>query len=936
MIDYVLAGNQSVYVELQNNQDFIEAIDLTIIALDVMNFIVATESLSSLALTIVDLVTDFVNDNFPAFANQLNQTIDTVPYLSILNNIAPSISPTFDNPIEVLNPIMGNEPVLEDDLFIHLDSQLGVNGINDYGFTKVVKIFNSHDSDLLLGKKALVGAPAVPHNLSTRDPDIIDYIMNHLDYDTYNFEPTSSSAKKLVQTIAKFKNIRIPSKDSDGNTVTSIGEMAFAGNTHITDIHLPSTINSIHEKAFLNLPNLQSITVDSDNSVYKSVDGMLINKVTNTLVHYPAGKESPSSGLTIPYGVTTIGRYAFKNNDTISTIHLNNVEIIQSYAFENSSVTAIDGNGSLTKVESNALLNTPLYDENSVVIIDKNLVKYSAAPIHGIVNLQNETFKYISSNAFVANSSLVELRLPASTIQIDNYAIASLVNLKRLYIPSLVDVRLSSQSLTNLNQSLTIYTSSNPSLTSEKLSPDIVTNMTIIESTEANTIVKVSKSVNLDPSLIDPVEHEPINGYLFHYWGLETDSGLIQVTDYYGNVIEPDFEHEGFLVGIYSPIVYEMNLLVDGVAFENFHYTIESNTSLPVAYKTRSVFVGWNCVNQLIISISPGQTGNLDCNAVFSPTTLYTVTVSGSVSITAANATVELIKAIPTTQSLVITINSSTNYVEIKGTAYQIYSNTRLIINYRTTPLTMVFNNLILLAPVGNPLISNSSYSPTSITSYGYVYLKGGDGSLSTDNNGLDGKPAITMTGPIYLYTYKGTLSIFGGNGSTGITGLAGTNGGDGANGTIFSAGANGSNGNDGQIGQQGGDGGVAIVTQILTIKSFNATIQITGGSGGKGGTGGSGGHGGNGGDSYSNWIYSTNAGDGGDGGDGGQGGIGGIGANPMTATQGCYLIDATGSTFLVQDGSNGLIGLIGFKGLGGEGGIGMLPGADGDDGSGR
>lgn len=497
-------------------------------------------------------------------------------------------------------------------------------------------------------------------------------------------------------------------------------------------------------------------------------------------------------------------------------------------------------------------------------------------------------------------------------------------------------MRLSSQSLSNLNGSLTIYTSANPALTSERLSPDIFTNITIVETTQTHIVEKVTQWVYLQPYMNTYVYPPNINGYIFHYWGLETPTGILQVTDQSGLVIEPTFLYEGNLVGYYSPLVYDMNLQVDGVALETFHYTVESNTSLPVAYKTLSVFVGWNCAGQSIVSIAPGRTGNYDCSAIFNATTIYTVTTPGSISVTAAHATVELMNAIPSTQSLAITINSSTNYVEIKGTAYQIYNNTRLIINYRSTPLTMVFNNLIFLAPVGNTLISNSSYSPTYITTYGYVYLKGGDGSPSTISNGLDGKPAISMAGPLFMYTYKGTLSMIGGNGSTGITGLAGTNGVDGANGTMFSAGANGTNGGDGQMGQQGGDGGVAIVTQILTITSFNATIQIIGGSGGKGGTGGSGGHGGDGGDGYNSWLYNTNAGHGGDGGDGGQGGLGGIGANPMTATQGCYLIDAAGSTFVVQDGSTGLIGLIGFKGLGGEGGTGAIPGIDGNNGSGR
>lgn len=900
-----------------------------------INYHTDQEWRTSFVITAYEFAIDIVEYFYPELVDEAYDLLESIPYLSLINNFSSTSGDYLDADNVFPNNQTLCDTLLLDDVFIHLASQLGKNGNQDYGFTTFVKVYSSNDNMLLDGHKSFINAAAVPHNLVAQDPDVIDYILNQINYDAFKFTPSSSGTMKLMGVTAKFDSIRVPSKDAEGNVVTSIEETAFSNNSHLTDIHLPATITSVHEKAFLDLPHLKSITVDPDNPVYKSVNGMLINKNTDTLIHYPAMLIPPENGLIIPDGVTTIGRYAFKDNENIASIHLNEVETIQTRAFENSRVTTIEGNGTLTKVETDALLNTPLF-ASSIVIIDQNLVKYAEAPVNGIVNLQSAAIKYISENAFEANPSLVELRLPVSTLRIDNYGLANLVNLKRLYIPSLVDVRLSSNSLSNLNGSLTIYTSSNAALTSEKLTPDIFTNITIVETTDTNIVDKVSRWVYIQPYSNAYIYPTPLNGYVFEYWAEVTPDNIIPVTDQNGFVTDLAYQFEGTLVAFYSPLVYEMNLTVDGVLLESFHYTIESSTSLPVAYKTQSVFVGWNCAGQLIVSIVPGRTGNYDCSAVFNPTTLYAITTPGSYTVVAANATVNLVNSISSTQSLTLTIASSTNYVEVKGVAYQIYNNTKIIISTRTAPLTMVFNNLILLAPVGNTLMTNSSFSPTYITTYGYVYLKGGDGSLSSVSNGLDGKPAISMTGPLYVYTYKGSLSLIGGNGSTGITGQLGTNGVDGVNGTLFANGTNGSDGSNGQTGQQGGDGAVAVSTSIFTVKSFNSTIHLIGGSGGRGGMGGSGGHGGDGGDGYSNWLYSTSAGHGGDGGNGGQGGLGGLGANPMVAPQGCYLIDATGSTFIVQEGTTGLTGLVGYKGLGGDGGDGTIPGLDGNDGSGR
>jgi len=72
--------------------------------------------------------------------------------------------------------------------------------------------------------------------------------------------------------------------------VTEIASGAFYFHHNITNIVIPSSVVSINEYTFFGCSELVSITVNENNRVYSSKDGVLFNKEKTELIRFPAGK----------------------------------------------------------------------------------------------------------------------------------------------------------------------------------------------------------------------------------------------------------------------------------------------------------------------------------------------------------------------------------------------------------------------------------------------------------------------------------------------------------------------------------------------------------------------------------------------------------------------------------------------------------------------
>jgi hypothetical protein len=224
-------------------------------------------------------------------------------------------------------------------------------------------LFNKNQSTLIECPGGMVGSYTIPNSVTSIG-----------DYAFYGCSSlTSITIPNSVTTIAEFAfsgcgrltSILIPNgitsierfsflqcskltSISIPNSVTSIGGAAFANCASLTSITIPGGVTSIDISGededlwfymvygvfptFVRCPNLMAINVDPLNSAYSSVNGVLLNKNTSTLIRCPEGK---AGSFTIPSSVTSTEESAFYGCSSLTSITVPN------------SVTNIGGVGSI-------------------------------------------------------------------------------------------------------------------------------------------------------------------------------------------------------------------------------------------------------------------------------------------------------------------------------------------------------------------------------------------------------------------------------------------------------------------------------------------------------------------------------------------------------------------------------------------------------------
>lgn len=131
---------------------------------------------------------------------------------------------------------------------------------------------------------------------------------------------------------------------------THIGIEAFDACSKLKGVVIPASVTKIEAAAFVRCYSLLSIDVNSDNSAYISVDGVLYNKDLTELVAYPAGKTDKT--FSIPQGVTAIAKGAFTYNQNLETLNLpKSVNYISNLFLYETLIKTINYEGSVSDWE---------------------------------------------------------------------------------------------------------------------------------------------------------------------------------------------------------------------------------------------------------------------------------------------------------------------------------------------------------------------------------------------------------------------------------------------------------------------------------------------------------------------------------------------------------------------------------------------------------
>jgi hypothetical protein len=214
-----------------------------------------------------------------------------------------------------------------------------------------------------------------------------------------------------------------------GLPVTAIGDRAFAGNFSLVIVFIPSSVTVIGNSTFMGCSSLTSITVDSNNPAFVSIDGVLFDKSIRTIISYPAGKQAGT--YDIPSSVSAIGERAFYNCRSLTSMTIpSSVTYIEESAINGCTVLAS------IIVES----NNPVYTSLDGVLFDKSvrtIILYPAGKQASTYALPSSV-TVIGASAFYFCTRLTSISIPSSVRSFGKDAFCGCRSMTSVSIPSSV------------------------------------------------------------------------------------------------------------------------------------------------------------------------------------------------------------------------------------------------------------------------------------------------------------------------------------------------------------------------------------------------------------------------------------------------------------------------------------------------------------------
>ena len=207
------------------------------------------------------------------------------------------------------------------------------------------------------------------------------------------------------------------------DSVTSIERWAFSGCDSLTSVVIPDSVTSIGDEAFSGCSSLTNLRVDTNNPNYSSSDDgkILYNKDKKGIIAYP----SATGDVEIPYGVTSIERWAFSGCDSLTSVVIpDSVTFIGSSAFFGcDSLTSVTIGNSVTSIGEYAFYNC---SSLTSVVIGNSVTSIGNSAFSGCSSLTSvvvpESVTSIGENAFDGCSSLTSVVIGNSVTSIGNSA----------------------------------------------------------------------------------------------------------------------------------------------------------------------------------------------------------------------------------------------------------------------------------------------------------------------------------------------------------------------------------------------------------------------------------------------------------------------------------------------------------------------------------
>lgn len=220
--------------------------------------------------------------------------------------------------------------------------------------------------------------------------------------------------------------------------ITGLGESLFKNCTSLEEVYIPYTIKSIGIRIFDNCSSLGGIYVDSNNSVYTDINGILVNKEKTKLMLYPAGRTSKT--YTVPNGITSFSKGAFTRADNLEkVIFQDGVESLSDELFyKNKGIKSVEFSDSIKTINSKAFYGCTSLEEIS---IPDSVTKLGTGVFTNCTSLKKAVIPYsiseLSDSTFYNCSSLEDVTLE-NVKKIGRYAFKG-TGLKKIVLDTSVE-----------------------------------------------------------------------------------------------------------------------------------------------------------------------------------------------------------------------------------------------------------------------------------------------------------------------------------------------------------------------------------------------------------------------------------------------------------------------------------------------------------------
>ena len=287
-------------------------------------------------------------------------------------------------------------------------------------------------------------------------------------------------------------------------SLVSIGEHAFLGCARLKSVSLPLSLTNLSGNPFACCDSLVAFAVPEAHPTFYSVEGILCERETETLISFPAAK---GEHFTVPDGIRIIGKEAFYNcrelyslrlPDTVTTledsalrgcIRLTDLRLPDSIAYlgkwalSDCGFTEIHIPASLTEISDlcfdscNHLMRIDIPQNitrigNSAfqgcfqlaeITIPENVTEIGQNAFNGCMALGSVTLPSritsIHPYTFIYCSALKEIHIPDSVTEIGEWAFEGTNGLEKAYIPDTVQT-IGDRAFGVMNDRLTIITPS--------------------------------------------------------------------------------------------------------------------------------------------------------------------------------------------------------------------------------------------------------------------------------------------------------------------------------------------------------------------------------------------------------------------------------------------------------------------------------------------